>query len=170
MTILGYVFTFLNYLLYCASRFCKEKHQMLALDLLAKAAFIMGLACMGSLSGAFSMLVLSLALIFAFVKEKRNHRWGPLYVIFQILLIYVMMTGFDGVSSVFVFLSTSIALISVWWMPPQKMRIAGVAGNVFTLMYQISIQNWAGLCELIVMSSNLSAYVKYHKAVKYRYI
>ena len=34
--ILGYTFTALNYLLYCVSRFCEKKYQMLTLDLLAK--------------------------------------------------------------------------------------------------------------------------------------
>ena len=53
-----------------------------------------------------------------------------------------MVWNFEGISSVFVFLSTSIALLSVWWLPPQKMRIAGITANVMTLCYNISLKNW----------------------------
>lgn len=63
--LLGYAFTALNYLLYCVSRFCKKKYQMLTLDLLAKVAFVIGLFFMGSLSGVFSMLVTFFYLIAA---------------------------------------------------------------------------------------------------------
>ena len=55
--VLGYHFTVLNYFLYSVSRFFKEKYQMRACDLLAKIAFVFGLLFMGSLSGAFSMMI-----------------------------------------------------------------------------------------------------------------
>lgn len=78
--IMGYIFTVLNYLLYCISRFCKKKYQMLALDLLAKIAFIIGLFFMGSFSGVFSMLVNFCYLIAANIKERKKRRWPALYV------------------------------------------------------------------------------------------
>lgn len=161
--LLGYAFTALNYLLYCISRFCKKKYQMLTFDLLAKIAFIIGLFFMGSLSGVFSMLVTFFYLIAANIKERRNCRWTLAYVFFQLLLIYIMLMSFAGISSILIFISTSIALLSVWWLPPQKMRIAGSIGNIITLMYQLSIQNWAGLCELAVIASNFTSYLKYRR-------
>lgn len=162
-TALGYAFTIINYVFYCSSRFCRHKRQMLLWDLMSKIAFVIGLLCLGSLSGAYSMIVTFCYLIFANIKERKNQKWPLLYVIFQALLILVMVRHYAGISSVFIFLSTSIALLSVWWLPPQKMRVAGLTANIMTLCYHISLQNWAGMCELAVMVSNLASYIKYRR-------
>lgn len=161
--VLGYIFTVLNYLLYCVSRFCKKKYQMLALDLLAKIAFIIGLFFMGSFSGVFSMMVNFCYLIAANIRERTHRKWTWLYLIFQAALVFIMIQNFAGISSLLIFISTSIALLSVWWLPPQQMRLAGSIGNIITLLYQLSIQNWAGLCELLVITSNITSYLKYRK-------
>ncbi len=163
MVILGYSFTALNYLLYCVSRFCKKKYQMLTLDLMAKIAFVIGLVFMGSLSGAYSMMANFFWLIFANIKERKEKRWLAIYIIFEILLICILLFQFEGISSVLVFTSSSLTLFSVWWLPPQKMRITGIVVNIITLMYQLSIQNWAGLFELAVITSTLLSYVKYRE-------
>lgn len=159
--ILGYTFTALNYLLYCVSRFCKKKYQMLTLDLLAKIAFVLGLMFMGSLSGAYSMLANFFWLIFANIKERKGKRWPVIYAIFEILLVCILIFQFEGISSILVFTSSTLTLFSVWWLPPQKMRLTGIIVNVITLMYQLSIRNWAGLCELAVITSTLLSYFKY---------
>lgn len=161
--LLGYGFTALNYLLYCISRFCKKKYQMLTLDLLAKVAFVTGLVFMGSLSGAYSMLANFFWLIFANIKERKEAAWPAVYVFFQVVLVGILILQFEGISSILVFASSTITLFSVWWLPPQKMRISGVVVNVITLMYQLSIRNWAGLCELAVIASTLVSYIKYRE-------
>ena len=162
----GYSFTALNYLLHCISRFCKKKYQMLIFDLAAKIAFILGLYFMGSMGGALSIVVNFFYLIFGTIKERRGCKWPALYTIFQLLLLLVLIKTFVGLSSILVFMSTSITLFSIWWMPPQKMRVLGIVTNVITLVYQLSIQNWAGLCELAVITSNTVSYVKYRKSAK----
>ena len=158
---LGYFFTILNYIFYCISRFCRKKCQMLTLDLLSKIAFILGLYFLGSMSGVYSMAVTFFYLICANIKERLNRRWMGLYIFSEVLLIYVMIHSFAGLSSVFIFASTSIALLAVWWLPPQRMRIAGLVGNIMTLLYNLSIRNWAGLFELAVIFSNFSSFLKY---------
>ena len=157
----GYFFTILNYIFYCISRFCRKKYQMLTLDLLAKIAFILGLYFLGSMSGVYSMAVTFFYLICANIKERLNRRWMGLYIFNEVLLVYVMIHSFAGLSSVFIFVSTSIALLAVWWLPPQQMRIAGLVGNIMTLLYNLSIRNWAGLFELAVIFSNFSSFLKY---------
>lgn len=42
-----------------------------------------------------------------------------------------------------------------------KMRIAGMATSILSLLYQISIKNWAGLLEIIVICSNAASFTKY---------
>lgn len=161
--VLGYGFTILNYLLYCVSRFCKKKYQMLTCDLLAKIAFVLGLYFMGSLSGAYSIFANFFWLIFANVKERKEKSWPIVYAFFQVVLIYIMISNFEGISSVLIFVSSTITLLSTWWLEPQQMRITGIAVNIITLMYQLSIKNYAGLCELVVIASTLVSYVKYRE-------
>lgn len=162
----GYAFTALNYLLYCVSRFCKKKYQMLMVDLFAKIAFVTGLVFMGSLSGAYSILANFFWLIFANVKERKGKRWPLAYLFFQILLVCIMVFQYEGISSVLVFISSTITLVSTWWLSPQQMRMTGIPVNIITLAYQLSIKNWAGLCELAVIASTLISYAKYRDQKK----
>lgn len=161
--IAGYVFTVFNYIFYCISRFCRKKHQMLTLDLLAKLSTFVALFFLNAISGAYSMLVSFAILIAANIKERRNGKWSLLYAIFQLLLILIMIWKFAGISSILVFATSSISLLSIWWLSPQKMRIAGMTTSISSLLYQISIKNWAGLLEIIVICSNVASFAKYQK-------
>ncbi len=159
--LLGYAFTVFNYVFYCGSRFCRKKYQMLTLDLLAKLSTFIALFCLDSLSGAYSMLVSFLILIAANIKERKNGKWFITYVIFQLSLVIIMIWKFVGISSILVFMTSTISLLSIWWLNPQKMRIAGIVTSILSLLYQISIKNWAGLLEMIVICSNIASFTKY---------
>lgn len=159
--LLGYIFTVFNYVFYCISRFCRKKYQMLTLDLLAKLSTFVALFFLNSLSGAYSMLVSFVILIVANIKERKNSEWLPIYVVFQLALVIIMIWKFAGISSVLVFVTSAISLLSIWWLNPQKMRIAGMATSISSLLYQISIKNWAGLLEIIVICSNVLSFSKY---------
>lgn len=161
--LVGYIFTVFNYVFYCISRFCRKKYQMLTLDLLAKLSTFVALYFLNSLSGAYSMLVSFLILIAANIKERRKGKWLPAYVVFQLLLVAIMIWKFAGISSILVFMTSSISLLSIWWLNPQKMRIAGMATSISSLLYQISIKNWAGLLEMVVICSNVASFTKYKR-------
>ena len=134
---------------------------MLTLDLLAKLSTFIALFFLNSLSGAYSMLVSFVILIAANIKERKNGRWLPMYAAFQLSLVIIMIWKFAGISSILVFVTSTISLLSIWWLNPQKMRVAGMATSVSSLLYQISIQNWAGLLEIIVICSNVLSFSKY---------
>lgn len=139
---------------------------MLTVDLLAKIAFVTGLVFMGSLSGAYSILANFFWLIFANIKERKEKKWPLVYAFFQILLVAILLFQFEGISSVLIFISSTITLVSTWWLSPQKMRMTGILVNIITLAYQLSIKNWAGLCELAVIASTLISYIKYREKKK----
>lgn len=159
----GYLFTILNYVFYCTSRFCGRKQRMLSLDLLAKLSTFAGLFFLNALSGAYSMLVSFAVLIAANIKIRKNARWLPGYILFQSVLIGIMLWKFAGISSVLVCITSTVSLISIWWLSPQKMRIAGLVTSVSSLMYQLSIQNWAGMLEIIVICSNIASFIAYKR-------
>lgn len=162
--ILGYIFTFFNYVFYSISRFSNKKHKMLTLDLLAKLSTFIALFFMGSISGAYSMLLSFFILLAANIKVRRQSKWSVLYILFELILISILILKFEGISSILVFITSSTSLLSVWWLRPQGMRIAGLFTSITSLLYQLSIRNWAGLLEIIVIGSNIISFVKYKKA------
>lgn len=164
--ILGYIFTIFNYIFYCTSRFGRKKQKMLSLDLLAKASTFTALYFLGSLSGAYSMFMSFIILISANIKVRKGKTWTPLYVLFEVGLVLILILKFEGLSSVLVFLTSSVSLLSIWWLKPQGMRIASFFTSFSSLLYQLSIRNYAGLLELVVISSNILSYIKYLREEK----
>ena len=172
MIILGYIFTVINYFLYCLSRFVRDKKNMLLIDLLAKIFTVLGLYCLGSLSGAYSFGITFFLLIVANIKERLGVKWIVGFIFFQVLYTLILILTYQGISSILIFIVSSLKLTSTWWLIPQKIRIVGMCNSVLFLGYQIAIKNWAGLLEIFVMLSNLIAYLKYqsqkqpHKHIK----
>ena len=165
--LLGYFFTIINYICYCISRFVRTKQMMLFLDLIAKIFTILGLYCLGSLSGAYSFIITFFLLIVANIKEKYNKRWLLTFLLFQgLYTLIILFIAFEGISSVLIFINATLNLVCVWWLSPQQMRIVGGLNSFFYLAYQISIRNWAGLIEIAVIYSNFAAYWKYKIAQK----
>lgn len=168
MLLLGYFLTVLNYICYCSSRFMKTKQLMLLFDLIAKILTIAALFCLGSFSGMYLFGVSMLTIIGANLKERYQKKWTLLFAIFQGLYIFILFAVFEGVPTILVFLTSTITLICNWWLKPQQMRIVGAWNSFLFLAYQISIKNWAGLLEILVILSNFSAYLKYKRLLKQR--
>lgn len=165
MITLGYIFTLLHYISYCASRFMKQKTLMLLLELCANIFLALGLYYLNSLSGYYIVITLIFVLITANIKERLHKKWILGHIFFQTVYATILYTTYVGLSSVLIFTSASIALVNVWWMPPQKMRLISALTSTIFLIYQLSIQNWAGLIELIVITCNFLAFFKYKKQI-----
>lgn len=159
----GYFFATCCYLTYCGSRFLKLKKGMLLLDLLSKPLMAMALYCFNSLSGAYIFMVVCLMLIACNIKERLHAKWLPAYVLFQTLYLVILYYTYTGYSSLLIVLCASITLFSTWWLPPQKMRLIGGFNGFISLSYHLSIHDWLGLMEIVVMISNFVAYHKMRK-------
>ena len=139
---------------------------MLLLDLLSKVLTVLGLYFLDSLSGTYMFLAVFFMLILANIKEQLNKRWLLWYIFFQILYLVILFYTYVGISSILVALTLSINLFCTWWLPPQQMRAIGGLNCFIFLAYQISIKNWAGLLEILVILSNLFSFLKYRKSEK----
>ena len=139
----------------------KSKSLMLLLDLFSKVLSVIALYFFNSLSGAYIFMAVFCMLIIANIKEKLNKRWWFGYVFFQSVYLAILYYTYVGISSVLVVMTVSITLFSIWWLPPQKMRIVGGLNGFTFLAYQISIKNWAGLLEILVILSNFISFLKY---------
>lgn len=134
---------------------------MLLLDLVSKVFTALGFYFLDSLSGVYTFIVVFFLLIVANIKERLEKRWLCGYLFFQSLYIAILFYTYAGISSILVFSAVSITLVSIWWLPPQQMRIVGALNSFTFLAYQISIKNWAGLLEILVIVSNFAAFIKY---------
>ena len=163
MLYLGYLFTVINYVFYCASRFMKDKKDILFMDLIAKAFTVAGLYCLGSMTGVYSMSLMFLINIVCYYKERKQARLPFLYWLSLALYFYILYSTYVGISSVLVFTTSVLTITANWWFPPQWMRLSAVFGCVLYLGYQYSIQNWGGILELASLGSNAVSYYKYRK-------
>ncbi len=161
MVILGYTFTVISFLFFCVSRFLRQKKDMLLLDLLAQLCTVIAQYCLGSMTGAFSFIIISCVLVAANAKVRLNKKWMPLFICFQILYLLILIFTYKGVSSILMCISASISLFCNWWLDPQKIRFVGGCNSILFLIYQITIKNWAGLLESFVIISNFTSYIKY---------
>ncbi|MBP5344000.1 MAG: YgjV family protein [Alphaproteobacteria bacterium] len=166
MILLGYIFTVINYLFYCLSRFLPHKKDMLFMNLVANLFMVSGLYCLGSISGAFAFIINFMALIAANIKEHLNKKWPLFFILFQILYLLIIIFTYQGISSVLIFITSSISLFGNWWLKPQALRFLCGCNSIIFLVYQISIKNWAGLLEIFVTFSSFGAYLKYRRTKK----
>ena len=169
MVVIAYIFTVINYICYCVSRYCKSKSQMVSLDLLAKLSSIIALILLNSLTGGFNMSVSIVLLIVIKIREKKELPMKLntiLFVLFCVLYIVILVFTYNGLSSMLSFITSMLILIGLWYLKPQGMRMIGIAASLFCLSYMISISNWAGLLEILVLFSNISSYLYYRKGNK----
>ena len=159
----GYIFTAVNYVFYCISRFMYSKKDILFLNLFAKVFTVLGLYCMGSMTGVGVMSLNFIVCILCYLKERNQWKMHVVYWLLIGILITILVNTFAGISSLLVFTTSVLNLTANWWLPPQQMRMTAAAGSVLYLLYQISIANWAGLLEVFSFGSNLLSWLRYRE-------
>ena len=155
MNILGYVLTVFNYLFYCISRFKKEKHQILYIDIISKLFVIASLWAFNSMSGVYMVAIQLLLLFVVYYKTKKNKKWNIGFVLSMIAFLTIALLQYEGISTILMLLSS-----------PQHMRLIGIAASCFYLAYCMTIKNYVGILEIFVIISNISAYRMYLKDKK----
>ena len=166
MLIIAYIATVINYLCYCVSRYCKAKKGMVSLDLAAKLFSMIALILLGSLTGGFNMALSFVLLIIIRIREKWNFSEIANVLLFSVFLcgyIGILIFTFQGLPSVLTFLTSSLTLTGLCFLSPQGMRKIGIFASLLYLCYMLSIKNWVGLLEVLVLFSNISSYLYYKK-------
>ena len=161
--IFGYIFTIISYVIYCVGRYSKKKSGMLCTDILSKIIASAGFLYLRSYTAVGNMLGGIAVLCMASLKEKKHKKWIVMYVLLELMYVVILLNTMQGISSVIIFITSTISLYNIWWNNPQKMRILGIVNSIIYTGFQISIKNWAGLLEIFVISSNISSYLKYRK-------
>lgn len=148
----------------------KDKKTILELDLMSKTCTVIGLFCLGSITGAVNMVISFFVILVLNIRESRfkGSRWVGLFVVVQLGYVLSALCTYAGISSILIFMSCTNMLIANWFLSPQKMRIVGGLNSFIYLGYQISIRNWAGLVEIAVIICNFASFVMHKEKRKQR--
>ncbi len=164
--ILGYTFSIINYLFYGLGRFMKKKSAILIFCLLSLLAAAISCYFFNSLSGYYLLLTQIIVTLLAYIKEKKafNKFWQyGIYIIAQIFITAAIIYTFQGISSILCYISVSIGIFSIWWLNEQQIRGSGVAICFFAFLYNMSIKNYIGVLELVIIAMNIISYCLYRK-------
>ncbi len=166
MIIGAYILTTINYILYCSSRFCKKKSAMLLLDIIAKIITSLSFVLLSSYTGSGLMAFAIVTLLLIYLKEQRGFpKWlsDSLFGVCLIVYVLIFVKTYDGFTSILIFVSSALCLLSNWYLPPQKMRLMGFPISLMYLWYQLALKNYVALLEVFVIVSNLVAFIKYNR-------
>ena len=162
--ILGYTFSIINYAFYGIGRFMKKKSAILAFCLLSLLAAAISCYFFNSLSGYYLLLTQIVIVLLAYIKEKKPFPKVVQYAIYvaaQLFITLATIFTFQGISSIFCYISVTIGILSNWWFNEQKIRNCGVAICFFSFLYNMSIKNYIGVLELAIMIMNIVSYCIY---------
>lgn len=163
MQYLGYGLTILAIVVYAAGLQLKEKWQIIVSQILARIFTVSSLLCFDSATGVWTSVIGFGVLTISYLREKYKKGFIPFYFIFESIYIYILINTFNGISSILVFVSSSLSLMALFWLREQPLRIVGLIKSCIYIVYNLSIKNWAGITELIIIYSYISSYVKYKK-------
>lgn len=164
--LLAYIFSIVNYSLYAIGRFMKNKSAILFFCVLSLLTAAISCFFFKSMSGFYLLLIEIFFNIAAYIKEKKQFNKiisYSVYIFTQILILLATYNSFKGISSIFCFISVAIAMFSAWWLDAQKIRLFGVLVCLFSFLYSMTIGNYIGVLELVIIAMNIVSYLVYKK-------
>ena len=164
--VLGYAFALINYTFYGLGRFMKKKSAILVFSILSLLAAAISCYFFNSLSGYYLLLTQIIVTTIAYIKEKKyftKFLTYAIYILAQLFITAAIMYTFKGLSSILCYISVSIAIFSIWWLNEQQMRIAGIFICLFSFLYNMTICNYLGVLELVIILTNVISYCIYKK-------
>ena len=167
MFIIGQILTAISYIVYYISRFKKDKKDMLLWDNISVFFTLLSFVFLKSYEGASGTLYSYVRnKVQSLVKgNKKNERIG--FWVLLIVLLVILGVHFNGLFTLFLFLTNLFNLVGVMFFNPQGIRLCGVIASVCYLSFQIILNNYVGIiCEIITMVVTLLSFVIYLKKGK----
>ena len=89
------------------------------------------------------------------------------YSLAVLVTTIILATTFKGLSSILIYVAANLSIYSYWWMNEQQLRVTGVFIGVLFFLYCMSIRNYMGFMELLVILSNIVSYAVYKRKKSY---
>ena len=170
MIVVGYLFSTLNYILYCIGRFTKKKSAIMLYCLFALVMAGISNYCFGSLTGSLTLFVQIPIVFLSYCKEKKPMQKRTMIFVYSLAVLattIILATTFKGLSSILIYVAANLSIYSYWWMSEQQLRVTGVFIGVLFFLYCMSIRNYMGFMELLVILSNIVSYAVYQRKKSY---
>lgn len=160
--ITGQILVVLGYIVYYASRYCKEKKKMLLVETCSKSINVLSFVCMGNASGMMSNFITMIRGIVIYLKEKRDRKFSGAFILLLSACIVSGILTYKNIFSLFAYIAAVITTTSAWFGNPQQIRKWGILAGTCYLIFQISIFNITGaIFEAGTILAALSSYIVY---------
>lgn len=157
-----------GYVLYYASRYCKEKQNIVKAEAFSKVLMSISFIFLGSLSGVMSNLITMVRSVLIYAKEKRKETtssrrfFTAAYIVVLVVCLLCGVITYKNIFSTFSYVAAVITTTATWFGNPQQIRRWCAIAGMFYLVFQISCGNVAGiLFELGTITMSLLSYIKY---------
>jgi len=160
--ITGQILAVLGYIVYYASRYCKEKKKMLVVETCSKSINVLSFMCIGNTPGMMSNFITMIRGILIYLKEKRGIKSSGAFILLLSACIISGILTYKNIFSLFAYIAAVITTASAWFGNPQQIRKWGILAGTCYLVFQISIFNITGaIFEAGTILTALSSYIIY---------
>lgn len=166
--ILGQILTLISYLIFWISRFLKNKKNILLWDNISRIFAIISFYFLNTFDGIKNTLYVILRNILGQITNKKEKNIKLItFCVMIIILIVMYCINFKGLSTLCVSICGILNLYGVIMCDEQGIRIFGMIGSIFYIVFLFLTANLVGtICEIICFSMMFISYLKYYKAYK----
>lgn len=163
---IGQILTLISYLVFWISRFKKNKNNILLWDNMSRIIAILAFIFLKTYDGIKNtVFVIARNTLGQITNKKSRNNKLITFIIMLIILILMYSLDFNGISTIYVAISGILNLCGVILCKEQGIRIFGMLGSIFYLLFMITTGNITGtICEIICFFIMLASYLTYKKA------
>lgn len=161
--IVGQFLTFISYGIFWISRFFKKKKDILLLDNISRIFTIIAFAFLGTYDGIKNTIYVILRNFLGQVTSDKSKKSKIIiFILMLIVLVLMYSINFNGISTICIGVCGILNLYGVIMCNEQGIRIFGMLGSVFYMLFMIYTNNIVGsICELICFFVMIVSYIKY---------
>ena len=163
--LLGQVLTLISYIVFLLSRFIKRKNNILLWDNVSRFLAILSFVFLRTYDGIKNTVYVILRNVVGQITNNKSIKKKIItFILMLILLISMYTISFNGISTIAIAISGIFNLYGVIMCNEQGLRIFGMLGSAFYMIFMFATGNIVGtICEVIGFFVLLTSYFKYKK-------
>lgn len=163
--LLGQGLTLISYIVFWFSRFIKRKNNILLWDNISRFFAIIAFVFLGTYDGIKNTIYVIFRNILGQITNSKNIKNKIItFLVMLTILITMYIISFNGISTIAIAISGIFNLYGVIMCNEQGLRIFGMLGSAFYMIFMFVTGNIVGtICEIICFFVLLTSYFKYKR-------
>ena len=163
--LLGQGLTLISYMVFWFSRFIKRKNNILLWDNVSRFLAIIAFVFLGTYDGIKNTIYVILRNVVGQITNNKSIKKKIVtFILMLILLITIYTINFNGISTISIAISGIFNLYGVIMCNEQGLRIFGMLGSAFYMIFMFVTGNIVGtICEVIGFFVLITSYFKYKR-------